>query len=214
MAFVKIYAANDIDALCADRISGGTSNDGGYAYVSITAGHDIVDLQAGVIEGSDGGNGTGLDTAVQIQAYNDIKSMMACVIASGEDGVVNIIAGLNADGELSGSFDADGNFIAGSIENLAVGLLMADGGVVNIAAGGSIDDLKICRIVTSDDGQVSVTAGEDITVDVKCVRDWTTTGDGVSFSAGDEVTDVRNSINDDYVSEGQPVEFPDTIVEV
>ena len=182
--------------------------------MSITAGHDIVDLQAGVIEGSDGGNGTGLDTAVQIQAYNDIKSLMAGQIISGQDGIVSIIAGLNADGELSGSFDADGNFIAGSIENLAVGLLMADGGVVNIAAGGSIENLKITRIVTSDDGQINVVAGQDITANVSQIRDWSIAENGVTFSAGNEVDDARNSINDDYVSEGQPVEFPDTITEV
>ena len=204
LSFVRIHAAHDIQRLWADTISGGATHQGGDAYVSIVAEHDIVDLRARTILGSENGR-AGCDPTVQIQAYNDIKSLVACSIIAGEGGTVNILAGLDAEGQVSG--DGTG---AGSIENLVVGVISGEGGVVNIAAGGDIDHLKASRII-SGDGEVSIIAGDDMTVDVACVRSWSL--DGVSFEAGGSVTDVRNSIRSQYTHEGlgDDVEFPQPI---
>lgn len=211
LAFVDIHAAHDIGKLYADTISGGRTTNGGYAYVNILAEHDIVDLQAGTILGSEN-PGANWDPAVQIQAYNDIKSLMADRIIAGQAGVVNILAGIDADGNVSGEYDENGNLVAGSIESIIVGTISGAGGIVNIAAGGDIESLKACQI-NSVDGTVSIVAGGDITADVKRVRSWElqdgTTG--VSFSAGGEVFDVRGTIRDQYVHEGGPVEFPDSV---
>jgi hypothetical protein len=85
------------------------------------------------------------------------------------------------------------------------------GGLVNIAAGGDIEYLKACRIV-SGDGEVNIIAGDDINVDVRRVRSWRMQGEtGVEFHAGGEVNDMRNRIRDDFVHEGEPVEFPEQI---
>lgn len=191
LSFVSIYAAHDIVDVCADRISGGSSADGGYAYTSIQAAHDIVSLQAGTIIGSENGGG-GADPAVQIQAFNDIKSLVARQIVAGENGTVNIIAGYDAQGNASGELDAEGNVVYGSIESMVVGTISGQGGVVNILAGGDVEELKACRVVSGQDGTVNITAGGDITADIKTVREWTL--DGVNFNAGGEIDDVRNSI--------------------
>jgi len=203
LSHVTNHAANDIEKLYADRISGGTSDNGGNAFVDIVAEHDIVDLRAGTIIGSENGNG-GSDPGVQIQAYNDIKNFLACRIIAGEDGQVNILAGIDGDGNVSGE-----NGEAGSIENMVVHMISGNGGVVNIAAGGDIEYLKACRIV-SGDGEVNISAGDDMTVDVRRVRSWSV-GDetGVQFNAGGEVDDVRGSIRDKYVTEGEPVDLPE-----
>ncbi len=202
LAYVIIHATNDIQRLWADTISGGAAYQGGEAYVSIVAEHDIVDFWAGTIIGSENA-GSGCDPTVQIQAYNDIKNLIACRIIAGDDGTVNILAGLDGDGNVSG----DGTE-AGSIENLVVGVISGEGGIVNIAAGGDIEYLKASRII-SGDGEVNVIAGGDMTVDVCSVRSWSV--DGVSFEAGGSVTDVRNSIRDQYTHENEDVEFPDPI---
>lgn len=194
LSYVKISAAHDIGKLYSDAILGGGGSGGGFSYVSIVAEHNINELCAGTISGTGGGNGC--DPAVQIQAYNDIKSFSAAQIIAGDGGTVNILAGVDANGNVSG----DGE--AGSIEHMVVGLISGDGGIVNIAAGGNIDDLKVCRIV-SGDGEVNIVAGGDITADVRSIRSWTVNDEsGVEFQAGGAVNDVRNSIKDEYVQEG------------
>lgn len=204
LAYVKIHAGNNIGKIYADRISGGESEDGGYAYVNILAEHDIEVMRVGTIIGSENGQGCG-DPGVQIQAYNDIKDFCAGRIIAGEDGIVNILAGIDGDGNISGD---DGE--AGSIERMVVGMIDGDDGMINIAAGGDIEMLKVCRVVSGDDGDVNIIAGGDMTVDVRRVRSWTIedpdTGEvidsGVSFTAGGEVNDRRNRIRDEYITEG------------
>lgn len=218
LSYVKISAANDIGKICADAISGGESSDGGFSYVNILAEHDILCFDVGTLSGS--GNPTaGCDPAVQIQAYNDIKNFFADRIIAGDDGVINILAGIGADGEVSGEVNEDGEFEAGSIERMVVGFIDGDDGVVNIAAGGDIDLLKVCRVVSGNDGEVTISAGGDINADVWRVRSWTVedseTGEvidsGVQFNAGGEVNDRRNRIRDDYVNEGAPVSMPEVL---
>ncbi len=89
-------------------------------------------LWAGTIIGSENG-GTGCDPTVQIQACNDTKSLLACRTITGNDGTANVLAGLGADGEVSGNGTE-----AGSIENLVVAgvHLPAAGGTGEVAAAG------------------------------------------------------------------------------
>ncbi|MCP4378849.1 MAG: hypothetical protein GY794_22075, partial [bacterium] len=215
LSYVKIYANNDISLLCANRITGGSTDNGAYSYVNIFAGHDIENVYVGTVLGSENGR-VGNDPAVQIHAQNDIKNFRAGRIIAGQDGTVNIMAGLDAYGNASG--DDSGN---GSIESMIVGLISGDGGVVNIATSGDIDYLQARRIV-SGDGEVNVVAEGDITVNVCRVNSWTEVDlegevldTGVEFAAGGSVNDIRGSIRSEYVTEGQspdlpsPIDFPE-----
>ncbi len=210
LAYVKIHAGNNIGKICADRISGGQTEDGAYTYVNIVAEHDIEQMRVGTIIGSENGD-PGNDPGVQIQAYNDIKDFCAQRIIAGEDGLVSILAGIDGEGNISGE---DGE--AGSIERMVIGMIDGDDGMINIAAGGDIEMLKVCRVVSGDDGDVNIIAGGDMTVDVRRVRSWTledpetgeVTDSGVSFTAGGEVNDRRNSIRDEYITEGE-AEMPE-----
>jgi hypothetical protein len=222
LSYVKISAKNDIQKLYSDQILGGSAAAGGTAYVSILAEHNIDDLRAGLISGTSTDSGCGCcgccggygyggsgDSEVQIQAYNDIKSFTADTIQSGNNGLVNILAGIDANGNVSGDGDA------GSIEKMIVGVISGAGGVVNIAAGGDIENLKACRVVASGDGEVNIVAGGDITANVGSVRSWSVQGEtGVNFEAGGVVNDVHNSIAAQFTSEGAEVEFPEPIAEV
>jgi hypothetical protein len=213
LSFVKIAAAHDINRIYSDQILGGQATNGGFAYVSITAGHDIGSIQAGLISGATG-NHYSSDPAVLIQAYNDIKSLVADQIIAGINGSVSILAGLDASGNVSGELDAEGNLIAGSIENMIVGLISGNGGIVNIAAGGDIENLKVCRII-SGNGDVNIVAGDDITANVGSIQSWNLAGEtGVAFVAGGEVNDVRNSIKAQYTTEGVGQEVAIDSVEV
>jgi hypothetical protein len=239
LTYVKISAAHDIDKLYSDEILGGRASNGGTAYVSILAEHNINDLQADLIAGteSDGcgggygdgcghggcgggwggvcgsGCGSSSDPEVQIQAYNDIKNFAVGTIEAGNGGLVNILAGIDANGNVSGETDANGVFQAGSIEKMVVNLISGDGGIVNIAAGGDIEQLKVCRIV-SGDGEVNIVAGGDITANIGSIRSWSIQGEtGVNFEAGGVVNDVHNTIAAQFTSEGAVVEFPEPIVE-
>ena len=205
LSYVKIHAANDITTLYADRISGGMATDGGYTYVSILAENDIVDFQAGTVIGSQSNDGDETSTsAVQIQAYNSIRSFIARRLVAGSDGTVNILAGV---------FDESGDLVGGTIEEMIVRHITGRGGVLNIAAGEDIEQLTACRIV-SGNGEVNIVAGGDMTVDVRRVRSWTLQDEtGVEFQAGGTVNDVRDSIRQEYISEGGEVEFPAPIDE-
>ncbi|MFB3893983.1 MAG: beta strand repeat-containing protein [Phycisphaerae bacterium] len=201
LAYVSIYAGNDITKLYADRIAGGSSSGDGMTYVGILAEHDIVDLEAGSIFGQTGGDSSGA-SFVQIQAYNDIQNFLAERIMGGPGGEVNILAGI--------AYDALGNVVStgGSIENMVVGMINSAGGIVNIAAGGDIDSLLVDKI-RSGDGQVNITAGGTITADIGSIRPWVIAdASGVQFAAGKAVIDVRNSISDQSTDVGRPVEFP------
>ncbi len=214
LSYVKISAANDIQSLCADRISGGSADNGAFSYVNILAEHDIVEFRVGTLTGSDNVE-AGCDPAVQIQAYNDIKNFCADRIIAGEEGVVNILAGIDADGNVSGEMDENGNLEAGSIENMVIGAISGAGGVVNIAAGGDIESLKVCRVVSGRDGEVNIVAGGDMDVAVGRIRSWSVEDDsgevvdtGVEFVAGGTITDRWNRIRDTYETEGQPADLP------
>lgn len=85
--------------------------------------------------------------------------------------------------------------------------------MVNLAAGGDIDYLKACRIL-SGDGEVNILAGGDIVADVWCVRGWIDGEEtGVEFRAGGEVNDLRGTIREEFLTEGEPVELPSPIEE-
>ncbi|MBN1942526.1 MAG: hypothetical protein JW849_04445 [Phycisphaerae bacterium] len=202
---VTLHATNDIEKLCSAYIGGGSSANGASAQVKIVAEHDIVNACLGTILGSENGHG-GCDPAVQIQAYNDIKNFSAWRIIAGQDGLVNILAGIDGDGNVSGD---DG--LGGAIENMFVCMINGQGGVVNIAAGGDIDYLRACCIF-SGNGEVNVIASGDITADVWCVQGWIDGEEtGVEFSAGGEVNDLRGSIREEFITEGEPVELPTPI---
>lgn len=181
LAFVDISAAGDINRLWADCISGGRTADGGHTYVSILAGHDLVDFYAGTILGSENAadDGDGLpNSEVVIRAVNDIQSFLARRIIAGGDGAVTIEAG-------------------DDIETMAVNLISGEGGLVSIAAGGDIVSLSVERVVLGGDGDISIAAGGDMTLDVARVRDWGLVGaDGLRISAAGEVTDVRGTLTD------------------
>jgi len=208
LSHVNISAAHDVKKIEADTISGGRSIDGGESYVDILAENDILSINVGTIRGSENGSGGGGgcgDPFVQIQAYNDIKSIVADQIIAGPDGTVNILAGINVD--------ADGNSTGGSLESLIVGLISGQGGIVNIAAGGDIGLLKASRII-SGDGEVNIVACGDMTVDVRSIRSWVTEdATGVSFSAGGTVNDVRGTIADQYTHE-DVIDVLDTLEDV
>jgi hypothetical protein len=223
LSYVKISAAYDIDKLYSDEILGGRASNGGRSYVSILAEHNINDLQADLISAAnnDGGcgccgggysGGSGGESAVQIQAYNDIESFAAGSIEAGRGGLVNILAGIDAGGNVSGETDADGNFQAGSIERMVVNLISGSGGVVNIAAGGDIEQLKACRVVASSGGEVNIVAEGDITANIGSVRSWSVQGaTGVNVEAGGVVNDVRGTIAAQFTHEGEPVELPELV---
>jgi hypothetical protein len=201
---VNISAVGDIVNLCAGFIGGGRSDNGATAHVKIVAEHDIVHACIGTIQGSENFFG-GCDPAVQIQAYNDIKSLSAWRIIAGRNGLVNILAGIDGDGNISGEGDG------GSIEYMAVGVINGVGGEINIAAGGDIDYLQACWIL-SGDGDVNLLAVGDITISVCCAWGWID-GDetGVEIAAGGVVNDLLGSIHDEFITEGQPVELPTPI---
>jgi hypothetical protein len=93
---------------------------------------------------------------------------------------------------------------------MVVGLISGNGGIVNIAAGGDIENLKVCKIIATS-GDVDIVAGGDITANVGSIQTWALKGqNGVDFSAGGTVTDVRNSIKAQYTQENvADVQFPD-----
>jgi hypothetical protein len=198
LSHVNILAAHDIKTIDADTISGGRSSNGAEAFVDILAENDILSLTAGTIMGSENSGSNHCDPFVQIQAYNNIQSIVVDQILAGQNGTVNILAGINASGVSTG----------GSIGSLIAGLISGDGGIINIAAGGDIGLLRACRII-SGDGDVNIVAGGDMTLDVRQVRSWSTQTDtGVSFSAAGEVDVIRNSISSRYITEGEAVELP------
>ncbi|MBN1553532.1 MAG: LEPR-XLL domain-containing protein [Phycisphaerae bacterium] len=202
---VSVRAGNDIRKLCSGFITGGTSDNGASSYVNIVAEHDLVHACVGTILGSSNHFG-GCDPAVQIQAYNDIKCFTAWQIIAGQDGLVNILAGIDGDGNISGD---DG--IGGSIEFMSVCCINGMGGEINIAAGGDIDYLQACCIL-SGDGDVNVIAAGDITVTACHVNGWIDGEEtGVEFAAGGEVNDLRGTIRDEFITEGEPVELPTPI---
>jgi hypothetical protein len=214
LAYVKISAAHDINSLCADLISGGRTSEGGYTYVNIFAEHNINKVKVGTIRGSEN-VGPKCDPAVQIQAYNDLKSFTACNIIGGIGGTVNILAGFNAAGEVSGEVNGQGVFEAGSIEYICLGGVYAAGGLVNIAASGDIGYLKACSIMANS-GEVNVYAGRNLKADVGEVSGWVkrdglrgpVTDAGVEFTAGGTLTDIRHSIRSQYISSSEPAPVP------
>ena len=99
---------------------------------------------------------------------------------------------------------------------------------MHIAAGGDIEFLKACRMV-SGGGIVRVAAGWDLTACVFRIRsqqvtdlDSGETVEGVTFAAGGTLTDLWGTIGDDFSedglldeppADGEVVEFlPDPLV--
>jgi hypothetical protein len=76
---------------------------------------------------------------------------------------------------------------------LVIGVISGRGGVVNIAAGGDILDLKVCRIIPGD-GDINIIAGDSIDATVGSTRGWSI--QGVNFSA----QSVSDTIKSAYVT--------------
>ncbi len=205
---VTIHAAHDIKYFKACYVTGGRTAEGGYAFVHVLAEHDIWTMKIGTLRGSENPR-PGYDPAVEIHAYNDLHCFSACRIIAGEDGVVNILAGLDGDGNVSGDTIND-VFVPGSIGYFYAWAIYGSGGEVNVAAGGNIDYMKVCKIVPGD-GKVSVQAGGDITARIgRVYNGWWSNGD-LLFAAAGQVFDVWGAIPDNNTVEGQPVVFPDPL---
>jgi len=206
LSYVRIHAGHDIKLLVANEISGGRTTNGGYSYVEILAEHDIKTLKAGTIIGSRNRRRR-VDPAVQIHAYNDLVRFYACRIVAGDDGVVNILAGMDGEGNVFGELNDQGEFEAGSIGCLITRYIDGDDGQVNIAAGGDIHYMRVCRISSGNDGEVNVSSGGSMTVDVWRVYSWRDYDNGqlvdtgVEFDAGGVVNDVRGRISSRLIEE-------------
>ena len=149
------------------------------------------------------------NAAVQIQAYNNIDSFSATTILA--DGTVNILAGLDGQGNRSGDLNSMGQLVGGSILQMTVGTINGAGGSINIAAGGYINSLK-ANSISSGNGAVKVTAFHDMTVSVKQVS--RSSGGTVSFAAGGQVIDLLHAIPGSLITQGIAPTFPTLITQV
>jgi hypothetical protein len=181
---------------------GGCGDSGGYSGGGCGSGYS-----GGFTPNCSTGGGASSTSSsyVQIQAYNNIDSIVANQIVAGQNGTVNILAGI--------ATDANGNIIntGGDLQSLIVGLISGQGGVINIAAGGDIESLKATKII-SGDGDINIVAGGNIDASVGSVQStWTVqNGNGVQFSAGGVVNDMRNTIAAKYTSKDVAiVDLPD-----
>jgi hypothetical protein len=230
LAYVRIDAGHDIVQFSAGKIVGGTSTGGGMAYVDILAEHDILNMSVGTLLGSSlastdnhggcggdshggqcggdthggqcGGGCSKGDPAVQIHAYNNIKNFSASEMAAGEDGFINILAGLMPGGVVSGEVDSHGVFRRGSLGNININTIDADDGQITIAASGDIVMLQSCSVSSGDTGRVNVVAGQGLAMKIGSVSTWVKrdasrniVDSGVKFTAGGAINDITGRVS-------------------
>jgi hypothetical protein len=146
---------------------------------------------------------------VQIQAYNNIDSFSATTILA--DGTVNILAGLNGQGNRSGTLNSLNQLVGGSIQQMVVGAINGSGGSINIAAGGYINSLQASSI-SSGSGAVKVTAFNNMTLSVKQAA--RNSGGALTFAAGGQVIDLLHAIPGTLITQGITPTFPTLITQV